>query len=129
MEASRILLQSLDCRPMMPTGMEHIYQQHPTGYSCAVCGGLATTERGTNHLWAAPATETKQPASTTRRSIPVSEPATPVVVDTVPVVPATPDSLAGLRQDLVGLGTTDDDTSRTLRDMFDAVDRVGIDVR
>ncbi len=123
------MLQSLAHEPMMPTGMRHIDEHLSTGHVCAVCGGLATTERGANHLWTAPAaTDHLAEACTTAASqpTPVTDPATPAVHDPVRAMPIAGDSLAGLRRSLVRLGATGDGASRTLRDMFDPADRVGL---
>jgi hypothetical protein len=123
------MLQSLAHEPMMPTGMRHIYEQHQTGHVCAVCGALASTERGTNHLWTGPAnTNRLAEACSTAIPQPVTDPVTPTVHDSVRVMSVDRESLVGLRQNLDGLGVTDDGAPRTLRDMFDPVGRVGLNV-
>jgi hypothetical protein len=96
-----------------------------------VCGGLASTERGTNHLWTGTAaTDRLAEAGTTAapQHTPVADPATAAAHDSVRVVPVASGSLAGLRQNLIRGGATDDGTSKTLRDMFDPVGRVGLNV-
>jgi hypothetical protein len=115
------MLQSLAHEPMMPTGMRHIYEQHQTGHVCAVCGALASTERGTNHLWTGPATAAPQ-------HTPVTDPATLAVHDSVRVMSVDRESLVGLRQNLIRLGATGDGASRTLRDMFDPMGSAGLNV-
>ena len=125
------MLQSLAHEPMVPTGMRHIYEQHQTGHVCAVCGGLASTERGTDHLWTGPATTdhlAEERSAATQQAKLVTDPVTPAVHDSVRVMPVARESLAGLRQNLTRRGTTDDGTSKTLRDMFDPVGRIGLNV-
>lgn len=134
---SRIMLQSLAHGPMMPTGMRHIYRQHPAGYACAVCGGLAATEEGISHFWANPVTGPTRSTTTVYREeacptaaqegTSVAVPTIPAVHDSVHASPVGRDSIAGLRQSLVRLGATGHDTSNTLRDMFDPVGPVGLD--
>lgn len=110
--------------------MNHIYKQHPAGYACAVCGGLATTEQGIDRFPVRPVTDLTPPTTpphlatactaAARRSTSAADPV-------APTVPGAGESLAGLRHDLVRLGETGDTEFRTLRDMFDSVDRVGLD--
>jgi ribosomal protein L37AE/L43A len=125
------MLQSLAHEPMMPTGMRHIYEQHQTGHVCAVCGALASTERGTNHLWTGSATTDHLAESCTTAApqpTPVANPATLAVHDSVRVMSVDRESLVGRRQNLVRRGATGDGASRTLRDMFDPVGRAGLNV-
>ena len=127
---SRIMLQSLSHGPMTSAGMSHIYKQHPGGYTCAVCGGLAATEEGVSHFWTNPVTtvhaEEADPVAPQRTSDAV--PATPMADDAVHTAPDAWEPLTGLRQNLGRLGATGHDTSRTLRDMFDPVGRVGLNM-
>lgn len=134
---SRIMLQSLAHGPMMPTHMRYIYKQHPAGYACAVCGGLATTEQDVRHFWANPVTDPTHPmtavhveeacSTATQQGTPVADLAIPTVDNPVHATPVVGESLAGLRQNLIQLGATGHGTSRTLRDMFDAEGRIGLD--
>ena len=123
---------------MMPTGMRHIYKQHPAGYACAVCGGLATTEEGISHFRANPVTDPIHPTSTVhleearpiaaQQDAPVGVPATPTVDDTARAMPVAGEPLAGLRQqNFTQLGATRHGTPRTLRDMFDPMGRLGLE--
>jgi hypothetical protein len=122
----------------MPTGMRHIYKQHPAGYACAVCGGLANTEEGISHFWANPVTEPIPPTGTVhleeacpipaQQGAPVVVPATPTVDDTARAMPVTGEPLAGVRQqNFTQLGATRHGTPRTLRDMFDPMGHLGLD--
>ena len=125
---SRTMLQSLAHEPMVPTGMRHIDQQQSIGHVCAVCGGFAATERGTNHLWTGPATTdhfAEACSVATPQPTPAADPATPAVHVSVRATPIMVESLAGLRQNLNGLGVTDNGAFRALRDMFDPMRRVG----
>ncbi len=112
----------------MPTGMRHIDKQQSTGHVCAVCGGLATTERGTNHLWTGAATTdhlAEACSVATPQPTPDADTVTPAVHGSVRATPIMMESLAGLRQNLNGLGVTDNGAPRALRDMFDPMRRVG----
>jgi hypothetical protein len=140
MRVSRIMLQSLTREPMTPTSMRHIYKQHPPGYACAVCGGLATTEEGISHFRANPVTDPIPPTSTVhleeacpitaQQGAPVAVPATPTVDDTARAMPVTGEPLTGQRQqNLTQLGATRRDTPRTLRDMFEPMGRLGLDAQ
>jgi hypothetical protein len=125
------MLQALAHEPMMPTGMGHIYKQQQAEHVCAVCGGLASTERGTNHLWTRPATTDQlavECSTATPQPKPFTDPATPAMHGSIRAVPVSRKPLAELRQNLTRRGATDDGTPMTLRDMFDPVGRVGLNV-
>jgi hypothetical protein len=126
-------------QPMMYTGMRHIDGQHQTGDANAVSEELAATRRETNHFWNIHAIDTTHPPATAahlgeaqsvavRPNPPATDPIAPAVGDTLRVAPTTSDPLAVLRQNLIDLRTTDDTTSRTLRDIIDLTHRIGVDV-
>ena len=134
MRVSRIMLQSLAHRPMMPTGMRHSFGQHPTGHVCAVCGELDTAEPGTNHLWTDPTPNpqhstvaipvTDVHSSPAPQATPVVAPAAPTSKSAVPVTAMATDSLTELRQLLIELATANHPSARTLRDSFDPMRRI-----
>lgn len=121
-QAFKIKLQSASHRPMMPTGMTLINQHDQTGHVCAVCGGLSTSERGTNHLWTTP---TPNPA---QQSEAANVPATVVLDDTGPITAVAEVSLIELRQSLADLTSGGHSPSGTLRDSFDPTRSITVDV-
>lgn len=119
--------------------MEHIAQQPQTVDAYAVCEELAAARRETNHFWAVPAIDTTHPpfaavhlgeahSVAARPKPPVTDLATLAVGDTLRVTATASDPLAVLRQNLCELTTTDDTTSRTLRDIIDPTRRIAVDV-
>jgi hypothetical protein len=96
------------------------------------------TEEGISHFWANPVTDPTRPTSTVhfddacpaaaQQDTPVADPAIPTLDSTVHVMPVVGESLAGLRQNLVELSASGHGSSRTLRDMFDPIGRVRLDV-
>jgi hypothetical protein len=114
--------------------MRHSFGQHPAGDVCAVCGGLATAERGTNHLWTRPTLNSQHStvafpvtdvdSSAAQQATPIVAPAAPIAGDTVHATVMATDSLTELRQLLIELNAANHPSARTLRDSFDPMRRI-----
>ena len=124
---------------MMPTDMRHIDQQHQGEYTSALRDELAATERGTIRFWTEAAINTTHPPVTTapigeacsvaeQRNTPATDATTVTVGDTLRVVSRATDPLGVLRQRLIEIRSDNDTTSRTMRDTFDPMRRIGVDV-
>ena len=67
---------------MVLLGMEDAYSQHPTGYTCTVCGGIAVVDTDDTYLCAVDAIAAMSGASGSRSDTPlVAGPERAVLVD------------------------------------------------